>query len=172
MAFVEKIDIAQANAQVRDRACHEYGNEKQRVRAQPFIPKPARKHHPQAERQSVDGHLRHENDVDVEKQPSALTWAGLLCDLSVRWDGIGSLKRQGLTQNSIRTFEVEWNHLSGCSSVRLERTVRDREVGGSNPPTPTTVPAADPDSSLRRITLIAMFPIRTQGTSTQLPFVS
>ena len=27
---------------------------------------------------------------------------------------------------------------SGCSSVRLERTVRDREVGGSNPPTPTT----------------------------------
>src|SRR2546427_9502976 len=32
---------------------------------------------------------------------------------------------------------VEWKHLSGCSSVRLERTVRDREVGGSNPPTPT-----------------------------------
>src|SRR5437870_9061236 len=26
---------------------------------------------------------------------------------------------------------------AGCSSVRLERTVRDREVGGSNPPTPT-----------------------------------
>ena len=29
---------------------------------------------------------------------------------------------------------------SGCSSVRLERTVRDREVGGSNPPTPTISP--------------------------------
>ena len=29
---------------------------------------------------------------------------------------------------------------AGCSSVRLERTVRDREVGSSNLPTPTILP--------------------------------
>lgn len=30
---------------------------------------------------------------------------------------------------------------SGCGSVRLEHTVRDREIGGSNPPAPTELEA-------------------------------
>jgi hypothetical protein len=32
------------------------------------------------------------------------------------------------------------HRFSGCSSARLERTVRDREVGSSNLPTPTILP--------------------------------
>ena len=32
------------------------------------------------------------------------------------------------------------HRFTGCSSVRLERTVRDREVGSSNLPTPTILP--------------------------------
>ena len=30
-------------------------------------------------------------------------------------------------------------HCSGCGSARLERLVRDQEVGGSNPLTPTQI---------------------------------
>jgi hypothetical protein len=65
---------------------------------------------------------------------------------------LAMLKNEKLAKRSAHGYNADYSPLgdfTGRGSARLERTVRVREVGGSNPPAPT-----DRDSPMMRVFFI------------------